>query len=86
MRLKLRPPRWFTRLCTSVMLGGQTVSAIAHGRIGFTDLMQELLEAGPGSFLIVLITALAAGTVFNIQVAAELSSQGASAAVGGLLA
>jgi phospholipid/cholesterol/gamma-HCH transport system permease protein len=48
--------------------------------------MQELLEAGPGSFLIVLITSLAAGTVFNIQVAAELSKQGASAAVGGLLA
>jgi phospholipid/cholesterol/gamma-HCH transport system permease protein len=48
--------------------------------------MQELLEAGPGSFLIVLITGLAAGTVFNIQVAAELSRQGANAAVGGLLA
>ena len=45
-----------------------------------------MLEAGPGSFLIVFITALAAGTVFNIQVAAELSKQGASAAVGGLLA
>jgi phospholipid/cholesterol/gamma-HCH transport system permease protein len=62
------------------------VSAIAKGRIGFNDLMQELMEAGPGSFLIVLITALAAGTVFNIQVAAELSKQGASATVGGLLA
>ncbi len=86
MRLKFKPPRWLTRLGTSLMLGGQAVSAIAHGRIGITDLMQELLEAGPGSFLIVLITALAAGTVFNIQVAAELSSQGASAAVGGLLA
>jgi phospholipid/cholesterol/gamma-HCH transport system permease protein len=34
----------------------------------------------------VLITGLAAGTVFNIQVAAELTKQGASAAVGGLLA
>jgi len=68
------------------MIGGQAVSAIARGRIGMVDLVQELLEAGPGSFLIVLITALAAGTVFNIQVAAELSKQGASAAVGGLLA
>jgi phospholipid/cholesterol/gamma-HCH transport system permease protein len=48
--------------------------------------MQELLEAGPGSVLIVTITSLAAGTVFNIQVAAELSQRGASAAVGGLLA
>ena len=68
------------------MIGGQAVTAIARGRVSFNDLMQELLEAGPGSFLIVVITALAAGTVLNIQVVAELSKQGASSAVGGLLA
>ena len=67
------------------MIGGQATAAIARGRIGPNDLLQELLEAGPGSFLIVVITGLAAGTVFNIQVAAELSKQGASAAIGGLL-
>lgn len=83
---RIKPPRWLRRLASSLMIGGQSISAIARGRIGFNDLVQELLEAGPGSFLIVLITALAAGTVFNIQVAAELSKQGASAAVGGLLA
>lgn len=82
----LTSPRWLRRLGASLLVGGQAVSAIAKGRIGFNDLMQELMEAGPGSFLIVLITALAAGTVFNIQVAAELSKQGASATVGGLLA
>lgn len=82
----MKAPRWLQRLGSSLMIGGQAVSAIARGRIGMVDLVQELLEAGPGSFLIVLITALAAGTVFNIQVAAELSKQGASAAVGGLLA
>jgi phospholipid/cholesterol/gamma-HCH transport system permease protein len=82
----MKAPRWLARLGASVMIGGQAVSAIARGRIGKVDLIQELLEAGPGSFLIVLITALAAGTVFNIQVAAELSKQGASSAVGGLLA
>lgn len=82
----MKAPRWLKRLASSLLIGGQAVSAIARGRIGFTDLLQELLEAGPGSFLIVVITALAAGTVFNIQVAAELSKQGASAAVGGLLA
>jgi len=81
-----RTPRWLRRLGSSLMIGGQAVSAIARGRIGFTDLLQELLEAGPGSFLIVLITGLAAGTVFNIQIAAELSKQGANAAIGGLLA
>jgi phospholipid/cholesterol/gamma-HCH transport system permease protein len=82
----MKSPRWLQRLGASLMIGGQAVSAIARGRIGTVDLIQELLEAGPGSFLIVFITALAAGTVFNIQVAAELSKQGASSAVGGLLA
>ena len=82
----LKTPRWLLRLGASLLIGGQAMSAVAKGRIGFNDLMQELMEAGPGSFLIVLITALAAGTVFNIQVAAEPSKQGASATVGGLLA
>jgi phospholipid/cholesterol/gamma-HCH transport system permease protein len=82
----MKAPRWLRRLGGSLMIGGQALAAIARGRIGFNDLMQELQEAGPGSFLIVLITGLAAGTVFNIQVAAELSEQGASSAIGGLLA
>lgn len=81
----LKAPRWLRRLGSSLMIGGQATAAIARGRIGPNDLLQELLEAGPGSFLIVMITGLAAGTVFNIQVAAELSKQGASAAIGGLL-
>jgi phospholipid/cholesterol/gamma-HCH transport system permease protein len=62
------------------------VAAIARGRISLTDLSTELMEAGPASFLIVLITGVAAGTVFNIQVAAELTKQGAGATVGGILA
>jgi phospholipid/cholesterol/gamma-HCH transport system permease protein len=82
----MKAPRWLRRLGTSLLIGGQATAAIARGRIGVNDLLQEMLEAGPGSFLIVLITGLAAGTVFNIQVAAELSKQGASAAIGGLLA
>lgn len=81
----MKAPRWLRRLGSSLMIGGQAATAIARGHIGPNDLLQELLEAGPGSFLIVLITGLAAGTVFNIQVAAELSKQGASAAIGGLL-
>ena len=85
-RLSWRAPRWLSRLGASLMLGGQAVSAIAKGRVHPGDLSVELMEAGPGSVLIVLITGLAAGTVFNIQVAAELSRQGANAAVGGLLA
>ena len=82
----MNTPRWLERLGTSLMIGGQAISAIARGRIGVQDLLQELFEAGPASLLIIMITGLAAGTVFNIQVAAELSRRGASLAVGGLLA
>ncbi len=78
--------RWLRRLGSSALIGGQAVAAIGRGRIGFNDLVEQLMEAGPGSFLIVLITALAAGTVFNIQVAAELTKQGAGSTVGGILA
>ena len=79
-------PSWFKRLGSSVIIGGQAVASISKGRINRIDLFDQLLEAGPGSFLIVLITGIAAGTVFNIQVAAELSRQGVGSQVGGLLA
>jgi len=79
-------PRWLTRLGESCLIGGQALAVLAQGRVGINDLMAEMMEAGPGSFLIVIITGLAAGTVFNIQVAAELTNQGAGATVGGILA
>ena len=79
-------PQWLRRLGQSALIGGQAVASIARGRIGFNDLMTEMMEAGPGSLLIVLITGVAAGTVFNIQVAAELTNQGAGSTVGGILA
>jgi len=79
-------PRWLRRFFSSMLIGGQAITSIAKGKINKTDLIDQLMEAGPGSFLIVLITGIAAGTVFNIQVAAELSKQGLGSAVGGLLA
>lgn len=82
----MRAPRWLRRLGSSLLIGGQTVAATARGRINTIDLFDQLMEAGPGSFLIVLITGVAAGSVFNIQVAAELSSMGAGSTVGGVLA
>ena len=82
----MRSPRWLRRLGSSLIIGGQAISATAKGKINSLDLSEQLMEAGPGSFLIVLITSIAAGTVFNIQVAAELSRQGVGSQVGGLLA
>ncbi len=82
----MNSPRWLRRFGSSLMIGGQAVAATSRGRINRIDLSDQLLEAGPGSFLIVVITGIAAGTVFNIQVAAELSRQGVGSQVGGLLA
>ena len=69
LRARIQSPRWLKRLGSSLIIGGQAVTATAKGRINTVDLLDQLQEAGPGSFLIVIITALAAGTVFNIQVA-----------------
>ena len=79
-------PRWLRRLGSSCLIGGQALAAAARGRVPIGELSDSLTEAGPSSFLVVLITGLAAGTVFNIQVAAELTKQGAGATVGGILA
>ena len=77
-------PRWLRRLGASLLIGGQALTATLRGRINRSDLSDQLMEAGPGSVLIVLIIAVAAGSVFNIQ--AELTRQGAGSTVGGILA
>ncbi len=82
----MKLPRWLKRLGSSLIIGGQAVASTAKGNFNKVDLSDQLMEAGPSSFLIVLITGISAGTVFNIQVAAELSRQGLGSEVGGLLA
>ena len=79
-------PRWLQRLLASLVIGGQAVTATVKGRINRSELQEQLMEAGPSSLLIVLIISVAAGSVFNIQVAAELSRQGAGSTIGGILA
>jgi len=84
--MALRSPRWLRRLGSSCLIGGQALAAAARGRVPIGELSENLMEAGPFSFLVVLIIGMAAGTVFNIQVAAELTKQGAGSTVGGILA
>ena len=84
--MALRTPRWLRRLGSSCLIGGQALAAAARGRVPISELSENLMEAGPSSFLVVLIIGMAAGTVFNIQVAAELTKQGAGSTVGGILA
>lgn len=82
----MKAPRWLRRLGSSALIGGQALAAVARGKVNLSELTDNLMEAGPSSFLVVMITGLAAGTVFNIQVAAELTKQGAASTVGGILA
>ncbi len=77
---------FFKRLLSSLIIGGQAINFIFKGKISKNDLFDQLMESGPGSLLIVLITGIAAGTVFNIQVASQLTSMGVSSEIGGLLA
>ena len=72
------------RLLSSLIIGGQAINFIFRGKISKNDLFDQLMESGPGSLLIVLITGIAAGTVFNIQVASQLTSMGVSSEIGGL--
>jgi len=79
-------PPFLKRLAKSLIIGGQAINYIFRGKISKSDLIDQLLESGPGSLIIVLITGIAAGTVFNIQVASQLTSMGVSTEIGGLLA
>mgnify|MGYP005723702033 FL=1 len=79
-------PTFLKRLSKSLIIGGQAINYIFQGKISKNDLIEQLLESGPGSLVIVLITGIAAGTVFNIQVASQLTSMGVSTEIGGLLA
>ena len=76
----------FKRLMSSLIIGGQAINYIFKGKISKNDLFEQLMEAGPGSVLIVLITGIAAGTVFNIQIASQLADLNLGNQIGGLLA
>ncbi len=79
-------PRWLKRLGGSLLLSGQTIAAMARGHWGGSEALAQMQIAGPDSFLVVLLVGIAAGTVFNVQVASELTDLGLGEAVGGMLA
>ena len=49
-------PNFFKRLLRSLVIGGQSIYYIFQGKISKNDLFEQLMEAGPGSLIIVLIT------------------------------
>ncbi|KKZ14653.1 MAG: transporter [Candidatus Synechococcus spongiarum 142] len=79
-------PQWLKRLGSSLLLSGQTIAALARGHWGGSESLTQMHIAGPDSFLVVVLVGVAAGTVFNVQVASELTDLGLGEAVGGMLA
>jgi phospholipid/cholesterol/gamma-HCH transport system permease protein len=77
--------RWFQRLLSAALLGGQVVVHLARGRIHRRNTLDQMAMVGPESLLIALLTASFVGMVFTIQVAREFIAFGASTAVGGVL-
>ena len=54
----MNTPRSIKRLGASLLIGAQAVTATLRGRIDRGELFEQLLDAGPGSVLIVLILSL----------------------------
>lgn len=69
-----------------MLLTGQVVVHILHGRINRRNTAEQLVIVGPESLLITLLTSAAIGMVFTIQVAREFIRFGVGSAVGGVLA
>ena len=50
--------RWIKRFGASLLIGGQAITSTFKGRINKSDLIDQLMEAGPGSFLIVFVSSI----------------------------
>lgn len=77
---------WLQRSWSAVILGGKTIFFLFTRRLDLNSSIDQMMEVGPASLVIALITAAVIGMVFTIQVAREFLALGAGSAVGGILA
>jgi len=78
--------RWGFRFLTTLLLGGQVLLRLCKGRIHRRNLLEHMVTVGPGSLSPVLLSIGAAGMIFTLQTARELTHYGAVDAVGGAFA
>jgi phospholipid/cholesterol/gamma-HCH transport system permease protein len=69
-----------------LVLGGQVLMRLLRGRINRQHALDNMVAAGPGALVPVLMTNLFAGMIFTIQTARELVRFGAMHALGGAFA
>ena len=79
-------PSFLFRLYTAFLMLGQVSLRIMRGRLRRDAVVEQMIAAGPGALLPVLLVALFGGMIFTIQTARELSVFGAQNIVGGAFA
>ncbi len=77
---------WIKRSWSAVLLSGKAIFFLFTRRLDFNSSIEQMMEVGPASLVIAMITAAVIGMVFTIQVAREFLALGAGSAVGGILA
>ena len=78
--------RWLSRLLSAVLLGGQILLRLFRGKIGHQRIIEHMVTVGPGSLYPVVFSIGAAGMIFTLQTARELTRYGAINALGGAFA
>ena len=79
-------PSFSVRFCTALLMAGQVLWRILLGKIKFPLVIEQMIAAGPGALLPVLLVAFFGGMIFTIQTARELSTFGSEHIVGGAFA
>ena len=76
----------YLRLSVATLMIGQVLWHILCGKVRRSLVKDQMVAAGPGALIPVLLVALFGGMIFTIQTARELSTFGAESIVGGAFA
>jgi phospholipid/cholesterol/gamma-HCH transport system permease protein len=63
---------WLRRTWAAILLTGRVIYFLFNRKPDWRITLEQMMEAGPASLLIALVTALVIGMIFTIQVAREV--------------
>ncbi|MGD1907633.1 MAG: MlaE family lipid ABC transporter permease subunit [Leptolyngbyaceae cyanobacterium] len=77
---------WSYHILMVLVLGGQVLMRLLRGRVQRHRVMEQMMAAGPGALLPVVMINVLAGMIFTIQTAREMMRLGFLQALGGAFA
>ncbi len=77
---------WSYHILMVLVLGGQVLMRLLRGRVQRHRVIEQMMAAGPGALLPVLMINVLAGMIFTIQTAREMTRLGFLQALGGAFA